>query len=191
MTVVDRALAELLNQRGLFLAQERSDAAEILYVCLADGLPGGYPVGYVIPSRTGTWYAYARSRPGRIFACDLVDSGLFSADSAVRAVLDNAYFGDVLRALELTAGSHTTYTAGLPRRHITRLTALAGPEGITRLGTGRVRLTAAAVAFLRGLPERLGCRVDHEDRLWPAGASFPLTREARPERQDARGRLAG
>ncbi|MCQ4213156.1 hypothetical protein [Streptomyces longispororuber] len=179
VTVVDRPLTALLKQRGLYLNQERSDAAEIMYVCLRDGLPGGYPVGYVLPSRTGTWFAYARSRPGRVFACDQVESGLFSVESAVRAVLGHARYGDVLRAMELAAGSTATYTADLPRRHAARLAALAEPDGVTRLGAGRVRLTAAAVAYLRGLPERHGPHVDHENRIWLTGDSYPLLREPR------------
>lgn len=103
MTVIDRSLTRLLKQRRLFLTRERSDAAEIVYVCVDDGLPGGYPVGYVIPSRTGTWFAYARARPGRVFANDQVDAGLLSVEEAVRAVLDHARYGDVLFALEQRA----------------------------------------------------------------------------------------
>ncbi|MEV0090965.1 hypothetical protein [Streptomyces sp. NPDC050738] len=179
MTVVDGHLATLLRQRGLHLTQERSDAAEIVYVCLEDGLPGGYPIGYALPSRAGTWFAYARARPGRIFACDQVGSGLFSVESAVHAVLRHAYYGDVLQAMELATGSTTVYLADLPRRHLARLTALLGPDGLTRLGSGRIRLTAAAVAYLRGLPERFGCQVDHEDRIWLAGEQHPLVRESR------------
>ncbi|MGW6142519.1 hypothetical protein ACWFRM_42365 [Streptomyces sp. NPDC055144] len=178
MTVADRPLTALLKQRGLHLTQERSDAADITYVCLHDGLPGGYPIGYVLPSRAGTWFAYARARPGRIFACDQVESGLSSAESAVRAVLDHAHFGDVLHAMELAAGSNATYTADLPRGHAARLTALAEPGGVTRLGNRRVRLTATAVAYLRGLPKQHGCHVDHEDRIWLGGESYALTRES-------------
>ncbi|MEB8338062.1 hypothetical protein [Streptomyces endophyticus] len=180
MTVVDRPLTTLLRQRGLFLTQERSDAAEIMYVCVRDGLPGGYPVGYVLPSRAGTWFAYARARPGRIFACDQVDSGLFSLVSAVRAVLEHAHFGDVLQALERAAGVTTTYTADLPRVHVARIAAVAGPDGLARLGRGRVRLTATTVAYLRGLPRRLDCYVDEENRIRVEGETYLLTREGRP-----------
>ncbi|MET9582069.1 hypothetical protein ABZY10_02905 [Streptomyces sp. NPDC006539] len=179
MTVIDRSLTRLLKQRRLFLTRERSDAAEIVYVCVDDGLPGGYPVGYVIPSRTGTWFAYARARPGRVFANDQVDAGLLSAEEAVRAVLDHARYGDVLFALEQRAGSDATFTAEVHRAHATWLAALAEPEGITHLGNGRVRFTGPAVAYLRGLPERLGCHVDDEDRIHLGGESYRLTRETR------------
>ncbi|WP_392753198.1 hypothetical protein [Streptomyces sp. LN590] len=179
MTVIDRSLTRLLKQRRLFLTRERSDAAEIVYVCVDDGLPGGYPVGYVIPSRTGTWFAYARARPGRVFANDQVDAGLLSVEEAVRAVLDHARYGDVLFALEQRAGSDATYTAEVHRAHATWLAALAEPEGITHLGNGRVRFTGPAVAYLRGLPERLGCHVEDEDRIHLGGKSYRLTRETR------------
>ncbi|MEV3854993.1 hypothetical protein AB0J38_11780 [Streptomyces sp. NPDC050095] len=180
-TVVDQhqPLVALLKQRGLHLTQERSDAAEITYVCVRDGLPGGYPIGYVLPSRTGTWFAYARARPGRIFACDQVDSGLPSSDAAVRAVVGHARYGDVLQAMELAAGSTATYTVDLPRRHAARLAARAETDGVTRIGPGRVRLTAAAVAYLRGQPERLGRHVDPDNRLWLEGQPHPLIREYR------------
>ncbi|MFJ6633959.1 hypothetical protein ACIQMR_21615 [Streptomyces sp. NPDC091376] len=180
MTVIDRSLATLLKQRRLFLTRERSDAAEVVYVCVNDGLPGGYPIGYVIPSRAGTWFAYARARPGRVFTCDQVDANLLSIDTAVRAVLDHARYGDVLYALERATGSDTTYTAEVHRDHAAWLTALDVPEGITHLGNGRVRLTGPALAYLRGLPERLGCHVDDENRLRLAGVSYLLTREPRP-----------
>ncbi|MFD5118967.1 hypothetical protein [Streptomyces sp. NPDC058385] len=88
----------MLKGRGLFLSVERSDAAEVVYVCVDDGLPGGYPVGYVISSRTGTWSAYARVRPGRIFTTDEISSGLESVDEAVRAVVAHARYDDVLTA---------------------------------------------------------------------------------------------
>ncbi|MGW7362044.1 hypothetical protein ACWGI8_01120 [Streptomyces sp. NPDC054841] len=179
MTVSDRSLTTLLKQRMLFLTRERSDAAEIVYVCVDDGLPGGYPVGYVMPSRAGTWFAYARVRPGRVFACDQVDAGLLSIDAAVRAVLDHARYGDVLYALERGVGSDATYTTVLHPDHAAWLAALDEPEGITHLGDGRVRLTGPAVAYLRGLPERLGCHVDDEDRIWLAGESYRLIREPR------------
>lgn len=188
MAVIESSLATMLKQRRLFLTRERSDAAEIVYVCVDDGLPGGYPVGYVIPSRAGTWFAYARARPGRVFACDQVDAGLLSIDAAVRAVLDHARYGDVLYALEQGAGSDAAYTTEVRQDHAVWLAALAEPEGITHLGNGRVRFTGPAVAYLRGLPERLGCHVDDEDRIRLAGESYRLIREtrhtgpARPER---------
>ncbi|WP_328888539.1 hypothetical protein [Streptomyces sp. NBC_00316] len=179
MAVIESSLTTMLKQRRLFLTRERSDAAEIVYVCVDDGLPGGYPVGYVIPSRAGTWFAYARARPGRVFACDQVDAGLLSIDAAVRAVLGHARYGDVLYALEQGVGSDTTYTTEVRQDHAVWLAALAEPEGITHLGNGRVRFTGPAVAYLRGLPERLGCHVDDEDRIRLAGESYRLIREIR------------
>ncbi|MHC0433211.1 hypothetical protein ACX6XY_23990 [Streptomyces sp. O3] len=185
MTAANRSLTTLLNQRRLFLTRERSDAAEIVYVCVDDGLPGGYPVGYAVPSRAGTWFAYARSRPGRVFACDQVDAGLPSAEAAVRAVIDHARYGDVLYALERGVGSDATYTTELHRDHAAWLVALDEPEGITDLGGGRVRFTGPAVAYLRGLPARLGCHVDQEDRIWLAGQPHRLIREPRPPSRPA------
>ncbi|MGW1882398.1 hypothetical protein [Streptomyces sp. NPDC001970] len=122
-------------------------------------------------------HAYARARPGRVFANDQVDARLLNVEEAVRAVLDHARYGDVLFALEQGAGSDATYTAEVHRAHAAWLAALAEPEGITHLGNGRVRFTGPAVAYLRGLPERLGCHVDDEDRLRLAGESYRLVRE--------------
>ncbi|WP_405782040.1 phage late control D family protein [Streptomyces sp. NBC_01378] len=98
MQAASSPVERLLKERGLFLSVERSDAAEVVYVCVDDGLPGGYPVGYVISSRTGTWSAYARVRPGRIFTTDEISSGLESVDEAVRAVVAHARYEDVLTA---------------------------------------------------------------------------------------------
>ncbi|WP_329388585.1 hypothetical protein OG625_33870 [Streptomyces sp. NBC_01351] len=179
MTVIDGSLTALLTTRGLFLTRERSDAAGIVYVCVDDGLPGGYPVGYVVPSRAGTWFAYARARAGRVFACDQVDAGLSGMEAAVRAVLDHARYGDVLYALARESGAEVSYTAELPRERAAWLAALAAPKGITHLGGGSVRLTGPAVAYLRGLPQRLGCHVDAEDRLWLAGDPYRLIRVTR------------
>ncbi|MFE5029258.1 hypothetical protein ACFRAO_39700 [Streptomyces sp. NPDC056656] len=91
-------LERTLKGRGLFLSVERSDAVEVVYVCVDDGIPGGYPVGYVISSRTGTWAAYARVRPGRIFTTDEISSGLASVEEAIRAVVAHARYEDVLTA---------------------------------------------------------------------------------------------
>ncbi|PBC62722.1 hypothetical protein BKI49_15780 [Streptomyces sp. Tue6028] len=180
MTVIDRSLTGQLKRRGLFLTQERSDVAEIVYVCVDDGLPGGFPVGYVIPSRAGAWSAYARVRPGvRVFATDEVGTGLPDVVEAVRAVLDHARYGDVLFALEQETDRDGTYTAQVRREHAAWFAALDAPEGITQLGDGRIRLTAPAVAYLRGLPARLGCHVDGDDRIRLAGESYVLTREPR------------
>ncbi|AVH58681.1 MULTISPECIES: hypothetical protein [Streptomyces] len=103
LTVVDESLAGLLAQRGLFLMPERSAAADdVVYVCVDDGFPGGFPVGRVIrsvgpgiPSDAGTWSAYARVRPGH-----RVSAGLLSLEEAVRAVIEHARYGDVTSALE-------------------------------------------------------------------------------------------
>ncbi|MFJ8013409.1 hypothetical protein [Streptomyces sp. NPDC096339] len=179
MTVIDGSLGALLKTRGLFLTQERSDAAGIVYVCVDDGLPGGYPVGYVVPSRAGNWFAYARARAGRVFACDQVDAGLSGIEAAVRSVLDHARYGDVLYALARESGSEDVYTVELHREHAAWLASLSAPKGITRVGDGRVRLTGPAVAYLRGLPRRLGCHVDVEDRIWLAGEPYRLVREPR------------
>ncbi|MFI1397538.1 hypothetical protein [Streptomyces sp. NPDC020681] len=111
MAVIDRSLTRLLKQRMLFLSPDRTDAADadVVYVCVDDGLPGGFPVGRVILSDTGTWSAYARVRPGRVFANDRVSAGLLSLDEAVRAVVDHARYGDVVSALEQEADCVTTY----------------------------------------------------------------------------------
>lgn len=111
----------------------------------------------------------------------MLEQGLvMEAVRAVLAVLAHARYGDVLFALEQRADSGTTYTAEVPGTHATRLTALAEPAGITRLANGRIRLTAPALAYLRGLPERLGCRVDDENRLRLAGEPYRLIREPGP-----------
>ncbi|MFD7259256.1 hypothetical protein [Streptomyces sp. NPDC059874] len=179
MTVIDGSLTTLLKTRGLFLTRERGDAAGIVYICVDDGLPGGYPVGYVVPSRAGTWFAYARARAGRVFACDQVDAGLSGIEAAVRAVLDHARYGDVLYALARESDSGAVYTAELPRDRAAWLASLCAPGGITHVGDDRVRLTGPAVAYLRGLPERLGCHVDAEDRIWLAGEPYRLIRATR------------
>lgn len=180
MPVIDGSLARVLKQRRLFLGLERNEAVEIVYVCVDDGLPGGFPVGQVIrtgASGAGTWSAYARVRPGRVFANDQVATGLSTVGEGVSAVLDHARYGDVMFALEQQSGSVVTYVAEVHRDHATHLAALDEPEGITHLGNGRVRFTSPAVAYLRSLPERLDCRVDGENLIRLAGASYPLIRE--------------
>ncbi|MER7176916.1 hypothetical protein [Streptomyces mesophilus] len=176
MTLTDgTSLTDLLSERGLFLTQDEGDATGAVYVCVRDGLPGGYPIGYALPSRTGTWFAYARSRPGRIFACDQVDAGLWSLESALRAVLSHARYGDVLYALEQAVGTDATYVVKVPRSWTARLTDL---PGIT--ATGRtLRLTSPALALLRGQPERDGCYADLTGRLWLDGEAYELRREGR------------
>ncbi|MFJ8020549.1 hypothetical protein [Streptomyces sp. NPDC096311] len=122
---------------------------EIVYVCVDDGLPGGFPIGHVIrtgASGAGSWSAYARVRPGRVVANDQAATSL------------------------LTVGE-------VHRDHATHLAALDEPEGVTHLGNGTVRFTSPAVACLRSLPERLDCRVDGENRIRLAGESYPLIRE--------------
>ncbi|WP_093616642.1 hypothetical protein [Streptomyces indicus] len=169
------SLTTLLAERGLFLTKDEGDATAAVYLCVRDGLPGGYPIGYALPSRTGTWFAYARSRPGRIFACDQVDAGLWSLESALRSALAHARYGDVLYALERATGNPATYRVKVPRSWTAHLTAL---PGITGRG-GSLRLTAAAVAFLRGEPERADCHADMAGRLWLAGQPYALRRETR------------
>ncbi|MFI6940403.1 hypothetical protein ACIBI4_14115 [Streptomyces sp. NPDC050418] len=169
-------LTSLLAERGLFLTQDDGDASAAVYICVQDGLPGGYPIGYALPSRTGTWFAYARSRPGRIFACDQVDAGLWSLESALRSALAHARYGDVLHALEKATGSDATYTVKVPRSWAPQLSALPGVIGC---GGGTLRLTSAAYAFLRGQPERGGFYADTAGRLWLAGESYELRRESR------------
>lgn len=102
LAVVDRYLTRLLNERRLFLSPEpeRTAATDAMYVCVDDGFPGGVPIGHVTPSDAGTWSAYARVRPGRIFAEDLVSGELSSLEDAVRAVLEHARYEDVMAELE-------------------------------------------------------------------------------------------
>ncbi|MFF3653948.1 hypothetical protein [Streptomyces olivochromogenes] len=180
MTVIDGSLARVLKHRRLFLSLERNEAVEIVYVCVDDGLPGGFPIGHVIAtgaSGAGTWSAYARARPGRVFANDQVATGLLSVGEAVGAVLDHARYGDVMFALEQQSGTVVTYIAEVHRDYAAHLAALDEPEGITHLGNGTVRFTSPAVAYLRSLPERLDCRIDGENRIRLAGESYPLIRE--------------
>ncbi|MFI1357451.1 hypothetical protein ACH4TV_28280 [Streptomyces sp. NPDC020898] len=100
MAVVDGAFARLLNQRRLFLSPERPAATDAVYVCVDDGFPGGVPIGHVTLSDTGTWSAYARARPGRVFTEDQVSAGLPNLEDAVRAVLEHARYEDVMAELE-------------------------------------------------------------------------------------------
>jgi len=116
VAVVDRSLTRLLNQRWLFLSPEpeRAAATDAVYVCVDDGLPGGVPIGHVTLSDTGTWSAYARVRPGRVFAEDEVSTGLPSLEDAVRAVLEHARYDDVtadLESLDRGAGCLAEYAA--------------------------------------------------------------------------------
>lgn len=102
MADVDRSLTSLLNQRRLSFSPEpeRAAAMDAVYVCVDDGFPGGVPIGHVTLSDTGTWSAYARVRPGRVFAEDQVSAGLPTLEDAVRAVLEHARYEDVLADLE-------------------------------------------------------------------------------------------
>lgn len=116
MAVADRSLTRLLNQRWLFLSPEpeRAAATDAVYVCVDDGFPGGVPIGHVTLSDTGTWSAYARVRPGRVFAEDEVSTGLPSLEDAVRAVLEHARYDDVtadLESLDREAGCLAKYAA--------------------------------------------------------------------------------
>ncbi|MFE1272042.1 hypothetical protein [Streptomyces sp. NPDC058758] len=62
----------------------------VVYVCVDDGFPGGFPLGRAIRDDDGTWCAYARFRPGRVFADDRVATGLPDLRAAVREVLAHA-----------------------------------------------------------------------------------------------------
>ncbi|MEV0743783.1 hypothetical protein OG345_24350 [Streptomyces sp. NBC_01220] len=96
MTVIDESLARILEERGLFLSLERTETVEVGYLCVDDGIPGGFPIGYVMSSGAGTWSAYARVRPGRVFVNDRVSTGLPDIGEAVRSVLTRARFEDVM-----------------------------------------------------------------------------------------------
>nr|BFD86126.1 hypothetical protein StreXyl84_55270 [Streptomyces sp. Xyl84] len=176
---IDRSVTKLLQRRKLFLKQEQEDdLGEVVYVCVDDGEPGGFPVGHVMPVAQGrAWLAFARVRPGHPFGTDQVAAGLPSVEDALRAVLDHAHYGDIMASLAQESGSTTTYTADVDVEQARWLAALDEPEGMTHLGRGRVRFTGSAVAYLRSLPEHLDCHVDHKDRLWLAGDAYPLKRE--------------
>ncbi|MGW7516993.1 hypothetical protein ACWGJ2_15515 [Streptomyces sp. NPDC054796] len=62
--------------------------------------------------------------------------------------------------------------------HSEWLGALGRPKGVTDLGGGRVRLTSAAVAYLRGSPGHMPyADVDDLFHLDPMDPPYQLTRE--------------
>lgn len=176
LTNVDPSLKRELQQRKLFLrAEDVGHPWEVVYVCVDDGHPGGFPVGHVMPAGgRPPWSAYARVRPHSPFSNDKVAAGLPSMEAAIRIVLAHAHYGDIMAALEHDSG---TYTAKVHEVHAEWLASLDEPRGITRLGNDRVRFTSAAVAYLRSLPDHLDCHLDSEDRLWIAGDPYKLTRD--------------
>ncbi|MGW5000789.1 hypothetical protein ACWEP8_24290 [Streptomyces hydrogenans] len=78
--------------QGVFLLVPDRPVARggVVYVCVDDGFPGGHPIGRAIRDDDGTWRAYARFRPGRVFADDRVATGLLDLPTAVRQVLAHA-----------------------------------------------------------------------------------------------------
>ncbi|MEU5087805.1 hypothetical protein [Streptomyces sp. NPDC021356] len=176
---IDGSVRKLLKRRKLFLKTERTDrTGEIVYVCVDDGHPGGFPVGHVTSVAGGVaWLAFARVRPDSPFGTEQVAAGLPGVEDALRAVLDHAHYGDIMADLEDASGVATTYTATVDRDQAVWLANLDEPGGVTHLGKGRLRLTGAAVAYLRSLPERLDCHVDHKDRLHLADDTYQLVRE--------------
>ncbi|WP_157870107.1 MULTISPECIES: hypothetical protein [unclassified Streptomyces] len=83
------------RQRGILLVPDRPvEQGGVVYVCVDDGFPGGFPIGRAIRDDDGTWCAYARFRPGRVFADDRVATGLPDLRAAVRKVLAHARYTD-------------------------------------------------------------------------------------------------
>ncbi|MFF2776035.1 hypothetical protein ACFVU3_14110 [Streptomyces sp. NPDC058052] len=79
------------GQGGILLVPDRPlKRGGVVYVCVDDGFPGGFPIGRAIRDDDGTWCAYARFRPGRVFADDRVAAGLPDLRAAVRTVLAHA-----------------------------------------------------------------------------------------------------
>ncbi|MEU3766690.1 hypothetical protein AB0E55_16660 [Amycolatopsis keratiniphila] len=140
---VGAAVRRLLEQRNLFLKTENDDVGKVVYVCVDDRTPGGFPVGHVIATAGGrTWLAYARVPKGGFHDIAQVAVGVPTFDAAIRAVLDHARSADILRAVERSPGAATkTYTAVVDPGHAEWLTTLEEPQGITHLGGGRVRFT--------------------------------------------------
>lgn len=177
---VGAAVRRLLEQRNLFLRTEHDRFEEVVFVCVDDGEPGGYPVGHVMgASGGGAWRAYARVPQGTWFGDARVATGLATVDDAIRAVLEHARYADYLRAVERSAGTVTkTYTAAVDPGHAEWLTTLEEPEGITHLGDGRVRFTESAVAYLRNPPTQLGLFVEVQgDDLVLDLTPYKLTRD--------------
>lgn len=161
MADVGAAVRRLLEQRNLFLKPEHDDFGKVVYVCVDDGTTGGFPVGHVIPTAGGgAWLAYARIPQRGSFGTAQVAVGVPTFDAAIRAVLDHARSADILRAAERSQGAAArTYTAVVDPGHAEWLGTLEEPAGITQLGNGRVRLTEAAVAYLRNPPSPLSLYV--------------------------------
>ncbi|MFI8423471.1 hypothetical protein [Streptomyces sp. NPDC085479] len=83
------------DQAGILLLPDRPvGRGGVVYVCVDDGFPGGFPIGRAIRDDDGTWCAYARHRPGRLFADDRVATGLADLRAAVREVLAHARYTD-------------------------------------------------------------------------------------------------
>ncbi|MGY6655005.1 hypothetical protein ACXIZN_22835 [Amycolatopsis sp. TRM77291] len=177
---IGAAVRRLLEQRKLFLKPEHDDFGKVVYVCVDDGAPGGFPVGHVIPTAGGgAWLAYARVPQGGSFGTAQVAVGLPTFDAAIRAVLDHARSADILRAVERSPGAATrTYTAVVDPGHAEWLTTLEEPQGITHLGGGRVRFTEAAVAYLRNPPSPLSLYLQvQDDELVVDLVPYKLTRD--------------
>ncbi|MGW4055658.1 hypothetical protein ACWENA_33045 [Streptomyces sp. NPDC004779] len=105
------------DQAGILLVPDRpTGRGGVVYVCLDDGFPGGFPIGRAIRDDDGTWCAYARFRPGRIFADDRVATGLPDLRAAVREVLAHARHTD-------------PDSAGLPAAAVPRRRRAAGGTG--------------------------------------------------------------
>ncbi|MFJ8914822.1 hypothetical protein [Amycolatopsis sp. NPDC102389] len=179
MADVGAAVRKLLEQRNLFLKTEHDGPEKIVYVCVDDGEPGGYPVGHAIGTAGGVWLAYARVPQGTYFDSAQVAVGLPTCDAAVRAVLDHARYADYLRAVERSPGRATkTYTAVVDPGHAEWLAKLEEPRGITRLSDDKVRFTESAVAYLRNPPPPLSLFVEVQgDQLILDFTTYKLTRD--------------
>ncbi|WP_340687616.1 hypothetical protein LCL61_16455 [Amycolatopsis coloradensis] len=177
---IGATVRRLLEQRKLFLKPEHDDLGKVVYVCVDDRTPGGFPVGHVIATAGGrAWLAYARIPKGGFHEIAQVAAGLPTFDAAIRAVLDHARSADILRAVERSPrAAAKTYTAIVDPGHAEWLTTLEEPQGITHLGNGRVRFTEAAVAYLRNPPSPLSLYVQVQgDELVVDLVPYKLTRD--------------
>jgi hypothetical protein len=177
---IGSAVRTLLRQRNLFVKSEHDGSENVVYVCVDDGAPGGFPVGHVIEAAGGrVWLAYARVRTQGVFRNREVAVGLPSCDEAIRAVVEHASYADILRTAERSsAAATTTYVAVVDPGHAEWLAALEEPKGITHLGDGRVRFTESAVAYLRKPPPPLSLYVEVQgDELVVDLVPYQLTRE--------------
>ncbi|MGQ0773173.1 MAG: hypothetical protein ACT4NY_01940 [Pseudonocardiales bacterium] len=165
-----------LGDRGLFL---RSDQGTRVLVCLPDGSSQGITVGWV-DQESGIQPGWWRARwivPGRGLALPPLDAGGRDLNEALKSVLEDARYGDILAARERESGVATTYTAMVTVEGAEQLAGYSDPDlqGTIHLGGGKVQFTNVAVAYLRG-ETTMSWWVDSKNQLWAGfDGPYPLT----------------